>query len=103
MKASMNDQPKKTRKKKVSLPSNEEMETAKEITKVQRLSIPTGNKLWEVDLKTQEIKEAEVTIVEGNKSAFKKDNCLYIVALNPKNVMRKLSNKLAEFKKSRTI
>jgi hypothetical protein len=103
MKASMNDQPKKTRKKKVSLPSNEEMETAKEITKVQRLSIPTGNKLWEVDLKTQEIREAEVTIVEGNKSAFKKDNCLYIVALNPKNVMRKLSNKLAEFKKSRTI
>jgi hypothetical protein len=103
MKASMNDQPKKTRKKKVSLPTNEEMETAKEITKVQRLSIPTGNKLWEVDLKTQEIREAEVTIVEGNKSAFKKDNCLYIVALNPKNVMRKLSNKLAEFKKSRTI
>lgn len=103
MKASMNDQPKKTRKKKVSLPSNEEMESAKEITKVQRLSIPTGNKLWEVDLKTQEIREAEVTIVEGNKSAFKKDNCLYIVALNPKNVMRKLSNKLAEFKKSRTI
>ena len=103
MKASMNDQPKKTRKKKVSLPSNEEMETAKEITKVQRLSIPTGNKLWEVDLKTQEIREAEVTIVEGNKSTFKKDNCLYIVALNPKNVMRKLSNKLAEFKKSRTI
>ena len=103
MKASMNDQPKKTRKKKVSLPSNEEMETAKEITKVQRLSIPTGNKLWEVDLKTQEIREAEVTIVEGNKSAFKKDNCLYIVALNPKNVMRKLSNKLADFKKSRTI
>ena len=103
MKASMNDQPKKTRKKKVSLPSNEEMESAKEITKVQRLSIPTGNKLWEVDLKTQEIREAEVTIVEGNKSAFKKDNCLYIVALNPRNVMRKLSNKLAEFKKSRTI
>ncbi len=103
MKASTNDQPKKTRKKKVSLPTNEEMETAKEITKVQRLSIPTGNKLWEVDLKTQEIREAEVTIVEGNKSAFKKDNCLYIVALNPKNVMRKLSNKLAEFKKSRTI
>ena len=103
MKASMNDQPKKTRKKKVSLPSNEEMKTAKEITKVQRLSIPTGNKLWEVDLKTQEIREAEVTIVEGNKSAFKKDNCLYIVALNTKNVMRKLSNKLAEFKKSRTI
>lgn len=99
----MNDQPKKTRKKKVSLPTNEEVETAKEITKVQRLSIPTGNKLWEVDLKTQEIREAEVTIVEGNKSAFKKDNCLYIVALNPKNVMRKLSNKLAEFKKSRTI
>jgi len=99
----MNDQPKKTRKKKVSLPTNEEMETAKEITKVQRLSIPTGNKLWEVDLKTQEIREAEVTIVEGNKSVFKKDNCLYIVALNPKNVMRKLSNKLAEFKKSRTI
>ena len=99
----MNDQPKKTRKKKVSLPTNEEMETAKEITKVQRLSIQTGNKLWEVDLKTQEIREAEVTIVEGNKSAFKKDNCLYIVALNPKNVMRKLSNKLAEFKKSRTI
>jgi hypothetical protein len=103
MKASMNDQPKKTRKKKVSLPSNEEMETAKEITKVQRLSIPTGNKLYEVDLNTREIREAEVTIVEGNKSAFKKDNCLYIVALNPKNVMRKLSNKLAEFKKSRTI
>ena len=99
----MNDQPKKTRKKKVSLPSNEEMETAKEITKVQRLSIPTGNKLYEVDLNTLEIREAEVTIVEGNKSAFKKDNCLYIVALNPKNVMRKLSNKLAEFKKSRTI
>jgi hypothetical protein len=99
----MNDQPKKTRKKKVSLPSNEEMETAKEITKVQRLSIPTGNKLYEVDLNTREIREAEVTIVEGNKSAFKKDNCLYIVALNPKNVMRKLSNKLAEFKKSRTI
>lgn len=99
----MNDQPKKKRKKKVSLPSNEEMESAKEITKVQRLSIPTGNKLWEVDLKTQEIREAEVTIVEGNKSAFKKDNCLYIVALNPRNVMRKLSNKLAEFKKSRTI
>lgn len=103
MKASMNDQPKKTKKKKVSLPSNEEMETAKEITKVQRLSIPTGNKLYEVDLNTREIREAEVTIVEGNKSAFKKDNCLYIVALNPKNVMRKLSNKLAEFKKSRTI
>jgi hypothetical protein len=103
MKASMNDQPKKTRKKKVSLPSNEEMETAKEITKVQRLSIPTGNKLYEVDLNTREIREAEITIVEGNKSAFKKDNCLYIVALNPKNVMRKLSNKLAEFKKSRTI
>lgn len=99
----MNDQPKKTRKKKVSLPSNEEMETAKEITKVQRLSIPTGNKLYEVDLNTREIREAEITIVEGNKSAFKKDNCLYIVALNPKNVMRKLSNKLAEFKKSRTI
>jgi len=99
----MNDQPKKTRKKKVSLPTNEEMETAKEITKVQRLSIPTGNKLYEVDLNTREIREAEVTIVEGNKSAFKKDNCLYIVALNPKNVMRKLSNKLAEFKKSRTI
>jgi hypothetical protein len=79
------------------------METAKEITKVQRLSIPTGNKLYEVDLNTREIREAEVTIVEGNKSAFKKDNCLYIVALNPKNVMRKLSNKLAEFKKSRTI
>lgn len=96
-------QPKKTRKKKVSLPSNEEMDKAKEITKVQRLSIPTGNKLWEVDLKTQEIREAEVTIVEGNKSAFKKDNCLYIVALNPKNVMRKLSNKLAEYKKSRNI
>jgi hypothetical protein len=79
------------------------METAKEITKVQRLSIPIGNKLYEVDLNTREIREAEVTIVEGNKSAFKKDNCLYIVALNPKNVMRKLSNKLAEFKKSRTI
>ena len=103
MKPSMNDQPKKTRKKKVSLPTNEEMETVKEITKVQRLSIPTGNKLYEVDLNTREIREAEVTIVEGNKSAFKKDNCLYIVALNPKNVMRKLSNKLAEFKKSRTI
>jgi hypothetical protein len=79
------------------------MESAKEITKVQRLSIPTGNKLYEVDLNTREIREAEVTIVEGNKSAFKKDNCLYIVALNPKNVMRKLSNKLSEFKKSRTI
>ena len=79
------------------------METAKEITKVQRLSIPTGNKLYEVDLNTRGIREAEVTIVGGNKSAFKKDNCLYIVALNPKNVMRKLSNKLAEFKKSRTI
>lgn len=99
----MNDQPKKTRKKKVSLPTNEEMETAKEITKAQRLSIPTGNKLYEVDLNTREIREAEITTVEGNKSAFKKDNCLYIVALNPKNVMRKLSNKLAEFKKSRTI
>lgn len=79
------------------------MDKAKEITKVQRLSIPTGNKLWEVDLKTQEIREAEVTIVEGNKSAFKKESCLYIVALNPKNVMRKLSNKLAEYKKSRNI
>jgi hypothetical protein len=79
------------------------METAKEITKVQRLSIPTGNKLWEVDLNTREIREAEVTIVEGNKSAFKKEDCLYIVALNPKNVMRKLSNKLAEYKKSRNI
>jgi hypothetical protein len=79
------------------------METAKEITKVQRLSIPTGNKLYEVDLNTREIREAEVTIVEGNKSAFKKENCLYIVALNPKNVMRKLSNKLAEYKKSRNI
>ena len=102
MKASMNDQPKKTRKKvtKLAIPPTD---APKEITRVQRISIPTGNKLWEVDLESQSIKEAEVSIVEGNKSVFKKDKCLYIVALNPKNVMRKLANKLAEYKKSRNI
>ena len=117
MKPSMNDQEKikKPRKKKVELPTTtneylidqvelgEKKEESKEITKVQRLSIPTGNKLWEIDLTTQEIREAEITIVEGNKSAFKKEKCLYIVALNPKNAMRKIANKMAEYKKMRNI
>lgn len=105
MKNSMNEKEKtkKTRKKKVELPAISDTAGEKQITRVQRLSIPTGNKLWEVDLETQEIREAEITMVEGNKSAFKKDKCLYIVALNPKNAMRKLANKLVEFKKMRNI
>lgn len=105
MKPSMNEKEKvkKPRKKKVELPAIENEAEAKEITKVQRISIPTGNKLWEIDLTTQEIREAEITIVEGNKSAFKKEKCLYIVALNPKNAMRKIANKLAEYKKMRNI
>lgn len=92
---------KKKKVTKLAIPPSED--TAKEITRVQRISIPSGNKLWEVDLTSQSIKEAEVTIVEGNKSVFKKDNCLYVVALNQKNVMRKLANKLDEYKKSRNI
>jgi hypothetical protein len=92
---------KKKKVTKLAIPPSED--AAKEITKVQRISIPSGNKLWEVDLASQSIKEAEVSIVEGNKSVFKKDNCLYVVALNQKNVMRKLANKLEEYKKSRNI
>ncbi len=95
----MNDQPKKTRKKKVSLPTNEEMETAKEITKVQRLSIPTGNKLFEINLTTKEITEAESVLLDDRKSVFKKDNCIYVVALNKRNAMRKIVNKLNEYNK----
>jgi hypothetical protein len=71
------------------------------------LRIRPGQKIWELDLVTKEIREAEyekapanfATVVNGGVSPIRhqlivRENCLYEVALNGNNARRKFLDRL---------
>lgn len=82
-----------------------------EKTLLGRLSVLPGHKLFEINVDTQEVTEAEFNTMDvldwnsavgktvKNKSVIKKDRCLYISALNKKNALKKLAKRIKEYQK----